>query len=76
MVTANFRMMEHTVPPVTLSVGSRFENIELVQYVCDYLLWPRQVSPETAHGSIRISKDCHMWWRNSAAPRNRKPVRW
>jgi len=49
MVTANFRMMEHTVPPVTLSVGSRFENIELVQYVCDYLLWPRQVSPETAH---------------------------
>jgi len=26
-------MMEHTVPPVTLSVGSRFENIELVQVV-------------------------------------------
>jgi serine/threonine-protein kinase RsbW len=38
-----------TIGPVTLCIGSSFENIELVQYVCDYVLRPRQVSADSAH---------------------------
>jgi serine/threonine-protein kinase RsbW len=37
------------IGPVTLTVGSSFENIDLIQYVCDYVLRPYQVSADTGH---------------------------
>ncbi len=37
------------VAPVTLSMGSRFENIELAQYICDYLLRGRELDSDTSH---------------------------
>jgi serine/threonine-protein kinase RsbW len=42
-------MNPSAMPPVTLSLGSRFANIELAQYVCEYYLRGLEVSEETGH---------------------------
>jgi len=37
------------VAPVTLSIASSFDNIELAQFVCDYVLKPWKLSADTTH---------------------------
>lgn len=42
-------MMKNRVAPVTLSIASSFDNIELAQFVCDYVLRPWKLSADTTH---------------------------
>jgi len=42
-------MTTKQVAPVTLSIASSFDNIELAQFVCDYVLKPWKLSADTTH---------------------------
>ena len=42
-------MKETRVEPVTLSMSSAFENIELAQFVCEYVLRGRALDPDDSH---------------------------
>lgn len=64
--------------PVTLSLGSRFENIELAQYVCEYLLRDRPLDSDTSHAismALREALANAMKHGNLGDPAKRVTVR-
>jgi serine/threonine-protein kinase RsbW len=48
-LSGDFAVMKNRVAPVTLSIASSFDNIELAQFVCDYVLRPWKLSADTTH---------------------------
>ncbi len=42
-------MKAQQVDPVTLSIASSFDNIELAQFVCDHILKPWNLPADTTH---------------------------
>lgn len=64
--------------PVTLSMGSRFENIELAQYVCEYLLRRKRLTDATSHSismALREALANAMKHGNAGDPAKRVTVR-
>lgn len=71
-------MKGSNIAPVTLSMGSRFENIELAQYVCEYLLRGRTIDSDTSHAiamALREALANAMKHGNLGDPAKRVTVR-